>query len=61
MISVVEKIEEGQAGKMTAVGRCEVRQMEGCDVTEAVQGQVGPDFSYEGERKQLQSLGREIT
>lgn len=31
------------------------------EVTEAVQGQIGSDFSYEGERKQLQSLGREST
>lgn len=46
---------------MTVVGGGEVRQMEGSEVTDALQGQVGPDFSYEGERKQLQSLGREIT
>lgn len=61
MISVVEKIEEGQVGKMTVVGGGEIRQMEGSEVTDALQGQVGPDFSYEGEREQLQSLGREIT
>ena len=42
-------------------GRVTEGQGKGDEVREAMQGQTGPGVSYEGERKQLQRLGREIT
>lgn len=47
--------------EVTAQRRGREGQREEDKIREAMQGQTGPGFFYEGERKQLQSLVREIT